>query len=584
MGRPHAYGAKDYQIYTPLVPGFNERTANTNDFDFIAIGRLRPGVSVAAGQAQMDAIEKAAADADHLSIHLGVVAEPFGQAITGSVSRSLVFLLLAAGGVLLIGCINLANLQLARSVGLRSEQALRTALGASRKRMVCEALTENLLLATAGVITSVVVAWGGIHLLLAIAPSDLPRLAGVRLNLPVLAAAVALSFVTCILFGLLPAWRAGHADPVRALQSGGFRSAGESRSASRARRVLLIGEIACSIVLLSVTGLVGSSFSHLLSNIRSLGSAPVTMAEVNLSGPHYDAYTPSEGIASHAARNSMIEQTLAKLNALPGVENAVVTSVFPFSGSGGGDYLDRTDHPLPDGQAPLADRVQVSPGYFKALGIPILAGHGFTGENRLHARVMIVSAKVARALWPGESPIGRTVKDDPDTYTVIGVAADTHLEDPKTSRAMFYIPFWNQSNYFDPVFLIRGTGISGPEVRQAIWSVDPQVAIPALLPLHVQTHRALAVQRFQALLVSSFGAAGLLLTALGVYGVLSYGVNLRMRDWGVRMALGSTGAKLVRRVLLSAFRPLLGVSVWSWPLLCVGVRVMYPHSAMWIHN
>lgn len=559
-GAPAANG-KAYQIYTPLMPSFGERTRNTEDFDFLAIARLRPGVSIASGQAEMDAVEKATAAADRLPIHVGVVAEPFGQAITGGISQSLIFLLLAVSGVLLIGCMNLANLQLARSVGLSGEQALRTALGASCRRMISEALMENLLLGSAGVLASIAVAWVGVRLLLAIAPPDLPRLTEIRLNLPVLAVAVALSFITCILFGLLPAWRAGHANPVQALQASGFRMAGEGRGAARARLVLLVGEIACSVVLLSVTGLVGSSFSHLLSNARSLSREPVTIAEVNLSGPRYDAYTPAQGVASSASRNSMMEQTLAKLNALPGVENAAVTSVLPFSGSGGGDNLERPDHPLPEGQAPLADRVQVSPGYFKALGISILAGQGFTDENRDRPQVMVVSAQVARAVWPGESPIGRTVKEGSDMYTVVGVAADTRLEDPRSNSAAFYIPFWNESNYFNPVFLIHGTGISGPEIRRAIWSVDPQVAIPTLLPLHVQSSRALAVERFQTLLVSSFGAAGLLLAALGVYGVLSYGVNLRMREWAVRMALGSTRAQLVRRVLLSTVRPLLAGAV-----------------------
>jgi putative ABC transport system permease protein len=549
-----------YQVFTPSVPGSGERTANTDDFDYFSIGRLRPGVSIQAAQAELDGIEKATAAADHLTIHIGVVVETFGQEITGGVSKSLLLLLLSVGGVLLIGCINLANLQLARSVGQSGEQALRSALGASRGRMIREALAENLLLAVSGVLASIAVAYAGMRLLLAIAPTELPRLAQVRLSLPVLGVAVALSFATCLLFGLLPAWRAGHADPLRALQGSASRMAGEGRGAARVRQSLLILEIGGSVVLLAVTGMVGGSFNRLLTNARGLSAEPVTMAQADLSDPRYS--TSGEGYsASKAARNSMIERTLAKLRALPGVQDAAVTSALPLTGSGGANYLERPDHPLPEGEAPLADRLQVSPGYFHTLGIALLAGRGFTAEDRVDSRVMIVSEKAAHAAWPNESPIGRKIVEDGETYTVIGIVADARLEDPRSDAAVFYLPFWKETNSFDPVFLIRGTGIAGPEIRQAIWSVDPQVAIPTLLPLHVQTSRALAVQRFQAVLVAAFCVAGLLLTALGVYGVLSYGVNMRMREWGVRMALGSGRVQLIRRVLFSAVRPLLAGAI-----------------------
>ena len=547
---------KVYEIYTPLVPGVNERISNSENFNFVAIGRLHPGVSIQAAQAELDGIEKAAAAADHLSIHLGVLVEPFAQEITGGVSKVLLLLLLAVGGVLLIGCVNLANLQLARSVGLSAQQALRTALGASRGRMVRETLAENLLLASAGVFASIGAAWAGVRLLLLIAPAELPRLPEVRLNLPVLGIAIALSFATCLLFGLLPAWRAGHADPMRALQAGGARMAGESQGAARARQALLISEIACSVVLLAVTGLVGSSFGRLLSSARGLSSEPVTIAEVDLNGPRYDAPTSTQAVDPDAARNSMIEQSLAKLRALPGVDEAAVTSVLPLAGSGGANYLTRPDHPLPEGQSPLASRLQVSPSYFKTLRIPIIAGRGFTDEDHARSPVMILSSKAARALWPDESPIGRTVVEDGNTYTVIGIAADVRLESPRSDSAMFYLPFWIEVNHFNPVFLVRGTGISSSEIRQAIWSIDPQVAIPTLLPVHTQADRALAVERFQTILITSFGIAGLLLTVLGAYGVLSYGVNLRMREWGVRMALGSSRTQLLRRVLSFVVRPL----------------------------
>ncbi len=558
-----ASNAKAYAVYTPLIPQPVELTENTNDFNYFGLARLRPGVSVQAAQSELDGIEKATAAADHLPIHLGVVMEPFAQEITGTVSKSLVLLLLAVGGVLLIGCVNLANLQLARSVGHAGEQALRAALGASRGQLVREALAENLLLACAGGLAAVGVAYGGVHLLLALAPAGLPRLEQVRLSLPVLGVAAALSLATSLAFGLLPAWRAGAADPLRAMGNGSSRTAGESRGAARTRTTLLVAEIACSLVLLTITGLVARSFGHLLTSARGLSQAPVTMAEASLSDPRYQGegdFTADGNDAPSRARDAMIDRTLAKLQALPGVRTAAITSTLPLTGDINVDAVRRPDNPLSQGETQLANLRMISPGYFAALGIPIASGRDFTAADRNHARVVIVSEKTARAVWPGENPVGHTIEKWDRVYTVVGISADARLNDPRRDVAMFYIPFWDYPP-FSPVFLVRGSGIAGPEIRQAIWSVDPEVAIPTLLPLRVQTNAALAVERFQTLLVGAFGLAGLLLAALGVYGVIGHGVNLRMREWGVRMALGSSRGQLLCRVLLDAGRPALAGAV-----------------------
>ena len=348
-----------------------------------------------------------------------------------------------------------------------------------------------------------------------------------------------------------------------AAPASGFRSAGESRGATRTRQALLVAEIACSLVLLAVTGLVTRSFSSLLTSSRSLSALPVTMAEVQLSDTRYagdGSYTTDGGDAPSHARDSMIERTLAKLRALPGVREAGITSTVPLTGDMSVDEVRRPDHPLPEGHMPLANLRMISPGYFASLGIPMVAGRHFTAADHKNTRVVILSEKTARAAWPGQSPLGHTLEHWNRTYTVVGVAADARVSDPTRNIAMMYLPFWDYPP-FDPVFLVRGSGVAGPEVRRAIWSVDPQVAIPTLLPLRVQTDAALAVDRFQTLLVGAFGVAGLLLAALGVYGVLGYGVNLRMREWGVRMALGSSRRQLLGRVMLDAGRPALAGAV-----------------------
>ena len=551
--------SKPYEIMVPHVSSAQDLRDNTGDFNYIAIGRLRPGITVSAAQAEMDGLEKATAATDHVPLHLGVVVAPFAEEVTGGVSKSLILLLLAVAGVLLIACVNLANLQLARSVGQAGEQALRAALGASRGRMLLAALMENLLLALLGVCFALPVAFGGLHLFLHFAPRTLPRLDEVRLSVPVLLVAMSLSLLISVFSGVVPIWRAAQADPLRALQRGSYRNVGEGRSAGRLRTGLLIAEIACSVLLLAVTGLLAQSFSRLLTSARAVGAEPVTVAQANLTSPQYEGdggFTGDGGDAPSRARDAMIEGTLARFRTLPGIEAAAITSVLPLTGNMSVDGVRRPDHPLPSGQEPLANLRLISPGYFAALGIPILSGRAFTAADREHTRVAIVSEQTARAVWPGENPVGRTLEHWDRTYTVVGVAADARLNDPRQDVSMFYLPFWDYPP-FSPVFLVRGSAVSEGEIRTAIWSVDPQVAIPTLLTLRVQTEEALAVERFQTVLVSSFGLAGLLLTAIGVYSVLAYGVSLRAREWGMRMALGSGRGQLLRKVLREAARPVL---------------------------
>ena len=382
------------------------------------------------------------------------------------------------------------------------------------------------------------------RLLVALAPPGLPRLDEVGLSLPVLGVAAALSLVTSLAFGLLPAWRASAADPLNALRASGGRTAGEGRGAGRTRRGLLVAEIACSLVLLVVTGTVAQSFGHLLRSARGVGTEPVTMAQADLSEVKYvgdGAFTTDGNDGPSRARSAAIERAIAKLQALPGVASVGVTSVLPLTGDSETDGVRRPDHPLPFAETPLANLRQISPGYFASLGIPIVAGRGFTDADRSNTRVVIVSERTAKAVWPGESPVGHTIEKWDRVYTVVGVAADARLNDPKRDVSMFYLPFWDYPP-FSPVFLVRGSGTSGPEIREALWSVDPQVAIPTVLPLTVQTNRALAVERFQALLIGCFGLAGLLLAALGMYGVL----GLRGNGADARMG-AADGARVVAR-------------------------------------
>ena len=551
-----------YELFKPLVPQPNELIANDSEFNFVVVARLKPDVSVQQAQSELDGIEKATAASDHLSIHLGVIVEPFAQEITGTVSKPLWLLLAAVGSVLLMACVNLANLQIARGVARDRETALRSALGAGRGRLLQGALIENLILGFAGGLGGVGFALFGIRLFTRIAAS-LPRLNEVHLNMPMILFALGLSVLTSLGFGVLPALRSLRVDPQNALQSSSTRLFG-NRHAVRTRRLLVAVEVACSVTLLVVTGLITRSFSHLLTQDRQFNSQHVVMAKADLSGSRYSSgeAMPDDPGADQGslARDSMIDRTLDRLRSLPGVQFAAVTSVMPLTGDMSVDGVARPDHPVPEGQVPMANRRFISPGYFDAMKIPLLAGREFNAADRNNPRVVIVSEKTAKTVWPEGGALGRTISHWGRIYTVIGIAADARIDDLKRDAPVFYLPHWDFPPG-DPVFLVRSSQTIqslGPVIRQVIWSIDPDISIPTVVSLDTQVSDSVATEKFQTVILSSFGGAALLLAILGIYGVLAYSVSLRTQEFGIRIALGSSKASLARLVLLDASYPMMG--------------------------
>lgn len=557
------HGSTDrYEIFKPFVPAPNELTANDGEFDFLVIARLKPGVSVQQAQSELDGIEKATAAADHLEIHLSVIVEPFSEEIVDGVSKPLWLLLAAVASVLLMACVNLANLQLARGIARDHETVLRAALGAGRRRLFQGVLAENLLLGLCGGLLGILLADLGEKLFVRIA-SVLPRLNEVHLSLPILAFALGLSILTSLSFGILPAIRSLRVTPQSALQSNATRVS-INRQAVRTRRLLVAVEVACSITLLVVTGLITRSFSRVLSGNRYFNSQCVSMAEADLNNHRYSS---GEGFPNNfgsdpgsLARDAMLDRTLDKLRSLPGVEAVAITSVIPLTGEMSVNGLRRTDHPVPQAEVPLANRRFVSPGYFDVMRIPLLSGRAFTEHDRGNGRVMILSEKAAKSVWPDEDPLGRTIEHWGRIYTVIGVAADARINDLKRNAAVFYVPVWDFPPS-RPVFLVRSSRpveTIGPELRQAIWSVDPDISIPTVTSLNDMVEESVATERFQTVILSSFGGAALLLAVLGIYGVLAYSVSLRTKEFGIRIALGSSKQALTRLVLMDASVPIAG--------------------------
>ncbi|MGA7886031.1 MAG: ABC transporter permease [Acidobacteriaceae bacterium] len=545
-----------YEIFTPLVVDVANES-DDYDFNYLAIARLKPGVSVRQAQTELTTMQQAFNHARHLQTDPEPLVEPLLMDVTGDVSTALWLLLAAVGAVLLIGCVNLANLQLARAVARERELAVRAALGADRGRLVWTALSDSLVLSIAGGALGIALSFLGLRLFLAAAPASLPRLSDIHLSWPVLLAAAGLSILTAFVFGLLPAVRSMHVDPHAAMQASTTRISA-SRESRRTRHMLVAAEVACTLALLVITGLLVRSFEHLLNQNRDFDASNVTLAQVYLYAPQYG---DTQGAKSQAARGAFDDRALADLAQLPGVQSVALTSETPMAGEIWVDTVQRPDRPLSPAQTPDANIRWISPSYATTLRIPLIHGRDLQLSDKDHATNALISEKAAHAIWPGENPVGRKFTlNDSTMYTVVGVLADARINDLQSTANMIYLPYWQQP-WWRPNFLLRSSipaSRLADSIQRALWKIDPQVAIPAIRSLDEQVSDSVATQRFQTLLLSSFGAAALLLALLGIYGVLAYSVSLRQQEFGIRIALGCGKAALMRFVAREAALPVLG--------------------------
>ena len=561
--------ARDALLFQPLAPSERDLNADMGNFNYKAIARLKRGVTLSQANAELEARQKAYTLSAHLPFHFGIALTPLTKDVASGVSGALWLLFAAVGAVLLIACVNLANLQLARAVNAERETAVRAALGASRGQLVRSRLAESLVLAFAGGAAGTALAFGGVRLLIALAPANIPRLNEVQVNVPVLVFSGGLSIAAAIMFGMLPALRSLRVPPQAALQANSTRAA-NTKESHRTRSVMVASQVACTVVLLIVTSLTLRSLSRLLRQERGFDSSHVTLAQADLFAPRYD----NDGPTGSAARLAFADGALTALGQLPGVQSVALTSVTPLTGETWVDNLFRPDHPVPAGKEPMINVRWINSDYLPTMLSPLVAGRNITGADRANPYVALISQRTAREAFPGENPIGRKISrivpddkhamseivpEDKHTVTVIGVVADARINGLKDSAAMVYLPYWA----YTPLtlsFLVRSSQPSDtliPEMRRAIWKIDPQVAIPTLKSMDEQVSDSVAADRFQAMVLSGFGAASLFLALLGVYGVLAYSVSLRRQEFGIRIALGSGKSALMGLVLRQAAYPVL---------------------------
>jgi predicted permease len=526
------------QIWKPFALKDDE-LETMGDFNYACIVSLRPGVSLAQAAAELGAAQKTISDTVGEHIELLASLVPLQDQITGRSRTGLHLLLGAVGVVLLIGCVNIANLLLAQTTGRRREIAIRSAIGASGARLVRQMLVESLVLSLIGGAGGVFVSYTAVEAIRLWAPIDLPRLDEVAVDARVLLFGVALSVAAGLLCGLLPALRFARADPQDAMKAGARGTTASPRHA-RVRTLLVAGEIALSTVCLSAAGLLLHSYVKLLAVDAGFDAQQVVTVEINL---------PPSRYPDLPRRSALLRSALDAVRMVPGVTSVGVSNQLPLGGEGGNNLV------APEGftgsftDRPLADIRQVNPDYFRTLGVPLRSGRVFAEADRAYL-VALVSALAAERLWPGQDPVGKRMQmggDDTPLLQVIGVVGDVRgISLDKAPTMTVYVPYWQrfQSQALLAVRTPLDTGVVASDVRLALRRIDPELPIPAFRTMEDIVSVSVAERRFQTELVMLFGLVAALLASLGIYGVVSYSVAQRTGELGIRMALGAVPAGL----------------------------------------
>jgi predicted permease len=535
----------DVDLWLPLTFSDDEMVeAKRAERYLVTVARLAPGVSLRQAEQELQALAKRITDANPaIEDTWSAKVITLSQSVVGDFRPILFMLLVAAGLVLLLVCANVINLMTARYLERQGELALRTALGADRKILLRQLLMEACMLSLTGGVLGLFLAWIGIRLLVTHGPQDIPRLQHVGLDGTVLVFVLLLSLVVGVVVGLLPSFQVSRFSLQEVLKEGGSRSsAGRGRGA--VRNALVASQVALALALLIGAGLLITSLRNLLDVDPGFNPEHVMVMRVVQSSD-----TPMEQSRTFA------DQVLERLRALPGVREASVSTNVPLINSR------LSMEPLVEGRSieeaqTTANYEVVSPEYFSTLGIEVVAGRSFLATDRSGApRVAMVNQTLARQLWPAGGAIGSRVSLDGvegPWWTVVGIITDVHRFDLSQEPPPQLLVPWSQDPWFFMTFAVRTEGTPEalmPAARRAVWSVDADQAIALQTTLQAMVTESTAQREFNAFLVTVFGLAALLLTAIGLYGVMAYLAAQRHREIAIRLALGADRGNILRLML-----------------------------------